>query len=159
MLNAFNVIANGGTLYKPRVVRAVTNHEGMEIQPSRPAAIRAVPVDQEYISLVMQGMEGALVYGTAPKAAIEGIRVAGKTGTAQYCDNIAQEIGICGEGLEQPTHAWFGAFAPVEDPEISIIVFVYNGGEGTTAAAPIAHDILVHYFGLDAKSDDESPAG
>ena len=149
MLNAFNVIANGGTVYRPRVARRITDHEGNIVQAFEPEVIRTVPVSAEYLSLVRQGMEGAVAYGTAPNAQIEGIRVAGKTGTAQYCDNIAQETGICGQGLEQPTHAWFAAFAPIEEPEISIIVFLYNGGEGTVAAAPIAHDILVHYFGLD----------
>jgi penicillin-binding protein 2 len=149
MLNAFNVIANGGTVYRPHVARRITDHEGNVVQTFEPEAIRTVPVSAEYLSLVRQGMEGAVAYGTAPNAQIEGIRVAGKTGTAQYCDNIAQETGICGQGLEQPTHAWFAAFAPIEDPEISIIVFLYNGGEGTVAAAPIAHDIMVHYFGLD----------
>jgi penicillin-binding protein 2 len=154
MLNAFNVIANGGSLYRPTVVLAVTDYEGTTTQSFERDLIRNVGVDPEYISLITQGMEGAVTYGTAPNAAIEGIRMAGKTGTAQYCDNIAQETGICGAGLLQPTHAWFAAFAPVENPEISIIVFLYNGGEGTTAAAPVARDILSHYFGLDAEPDD-----
>jgi penicillin-binding protein 2 len=72
--------------------------------------------------------------------------VAGKTGTAQYCDDIALDIGICGVGLEQPTHAWFAAYAPVEAPEISVIIFLYNGGEGSVTAVPVAHDILEYYF-------------
>lgn len=154
MLNAFNVVANGGSLYQPSVVLAVTDHEGGTVQPFERKVVSSVEVDAEYLSLITQGMEGAVVYGTAPNARIEGIRMAGKTGTAQYCDNIAQETGICGQGLTQPTHAWFSAFAPVENPEISIIVFLYNGGEGTVAAAPVAHDILLHYFGLDVEPDE-----
>ena len=154
MLNAFNVIASGGTLYRPRVVHHVTDYEGNVVQSFEPEIIRSVPVDKEYLSLILQGMEGAVVYGTAPNAQIEGLRVAGKTGTAQYCDNIAQETGICGEGLEQPTHAWFVAFAPVEDPEISVLVFLYDGGEGTVAAAPVAREILAHYFGLDEEPSE-----
>jgi penicillin-binding protein 2 len=101
-------------------------------------------------------MEGAVAYGTAPRARIEGLRVAGKTGTAQYCDDIALETGICGVGLEQPTHAWFAAFAPVEQPEVSVIVFLYNGGEGSTVAVPVVHDILERYFGR--LEDDDEPA-
>jgi penicillin-binding protein 2 len=159
MLNAFNVVANGGTLYRPQVVHHVTDHGGGVVEEFAPEIVRTVPVDAEYLSLIRQGMEGAVAYGTAPNAQIEGIRIAGKTGTAQYCDNIAQETGICGEGLEQPTHAWFSAFAPVENPEISVLVFVYSGGEGTVAAAPIAHDILVHYFGLDVEPGEGGDPG
>ena len=56
---------------------------------------------------------------------------------------------MCGVGYEQPEHAWFAAFAPIEIPEISLIVFVYNGGEGSTVAVPIARDILDYYFRRD----------
>jgi penicillin-binding protein 2 len=110
--------------------------------------VHTLPISPTHWSLVQEGMEGAVAYGTAPKAQIEGLRVAGKTGTAQFCDDIALETGICGVGLEQPTHAWFAAFAPVESPEVSVLVFLYNGGEGTTAAVPVVHDILQYYFGL-----------
>jgi len=159
MLNAFNAIANDGALYRPRIVHHVTDAQGNVVEPFEPDLIRTLPISTEHFSLIKQGMEGAVVYGTAPKARIEGLRVAGKTGTAQFCDNIAQETGICGEGLQQPTHAWFVAFAPVEKPEVSVIVFLYNGGEGTVAAVPVAHDILEHYFGLDKKPDQGNELG
>jgi penicillin-binding protein 2 len=55
---------------------------------------------------------------------------------------------MCGVGYEQPEHAWFAAYAPVEQPEVSVIVFLYNGGEGSVVAVPVAHDILEYYFGL-----------
>lgn len=146
MLNAINVVANGGTLHRPRIVHHVTDAEGNVTLPFEPEIVRTLPISVEHWSLIQQGMEGAVVYGTAPRARIEGLRIAGKTGTAQYCDDIALEIGICGVGLEQPTHAWFAAFAPVEEPEVSVIVFLYNGGEGSTVAVPVAHDILEYYF-------------
>jgi penicillin-binding protein 2 len=149
MLNAVNVVANGGTLYRPSVVHHVTDAQGGVVQPFEPDIVRTLPISAEYWSLVQQGMAGAVDYGTAPKARIEGLHVAGKTGTAQFCDDIALEIGICGVGLEQPTHAWFAAYAPVEEPEISVIVFLYNGGEGSTVAVPVAHDILEYYFNRD----------
>ena len=101
----------------------------------------------------VRGALDAVLVG-APRARIEGLRIAGKTGTAQFCDDIALEMGICGVGLEQPTHAWFAAFAPVESPEVSVIVFLYNGGEGSTMAVPVAHDILEYYF----KRNEATPA-
>jgi penicillin-binding protein 2 len=53
--------------------------------------------------------------------------------------------GECYVG-HQPTHAWFAAYAPVEDPEIAVLVFIYNGGEGSERAAPVAQQILKYYF-------------
>ncbi len=154
MLNAVNVVANGGTLYRPRIVHHVIDAQGNVIQPFEPEIIRTLPISSEHWSLVQQGMEGAVAYGTAPRARIEGLRVAGKTGTAQYCDDIAREEGICGEGLELPTHAWFAAYAPVEEPEVSVIVFLYNGGEGSVTAVPVARDILEYYFDRHEEGDE-----
>jgi penicillin-binding protein 2 len=154
MLNAVNVVANGGTLYRPRIVHHVTDDQGNMVQPFEPEIIRTLPIDPEHWTLIQQGMEGAVAYGTAPRARIEGLRIGGKTGTAQYCDDIALATGICGEGLEQPTHAWFTAFAPVEEPEVSVIVFLYNGGEGSVSAVPVVHDILEYYFNRDASTPE-----
>jgi penicillin-binding protein 2 len=155
MLNAANVVANEGTLYRPRIVHHVTDAEGNVVQPFEPEIIRTLPISPENWSLVQQGMEGAVLYGTSQRAQIEGVRVAGKTGTAQFCDDI-----MCGVGFEAPEHAWFIAYASreeAEEPEVSVVVFIYNGGEGTVAAVPVAHDILEHYFGLDVV--DEGDAG
>nr|HID14404.1 penicillin-binding protein 2 [Anaerolineae bacterium] len=154
MLNAVNVVANGGILYRPRIVHHLADAQGNEVQSFEPEIIRTLPISPENWSLIQQGMEGAVAYATARRAQIEGLRVAGKTGTAQFCDDIALEMGICGVGLEQPTHAWFAAFAPVDKPEVSVIVFLYNGGEGSVAAVPVARDILEYYF-----SRDEATAG
>jgi penicillin-binding protein 2 len=97
-------------------------------------------------------MEQAVASGTAAKRGqIEGLRIAGKTGTAQFCDDI-----MCGVGFEQPEHAWFTAFAPVENPEISVIVYLYNGGEGSVAAVPVVREILAHYFGLGEEIETSS---
>jgi penicillin-binding protein 2 len=144
MLNAVNAVANSGTLYRPRVVHHVTDAQGDVTQPFEPETMRTLPISAEHWSLIQQGMEGAVVYGTARRVQIEGVRVAGKTGTAQFCDDI-----MCGVGYEQPEHAWFAAFAPVEEPEVSVIVFMYNGGEGSVVAVPVAHDILEYYFNRD----------
>ena len=76
-------------------------------------------------------------------------RLPGKTGTAEYCDNVAQEKGLCEYG-NWPTHAWFVGYAPYEDPEIAVVAFVYNGGEGASVAGPIARKILEAYFALES---------
>ena len=75
------------------------------------------------------------------------IAVAGKTGTAEYCDNVASELQQCQFG-SWPTHAWTLAYAPFDDPEIIILAFAYHGGEGGSVAAPIVARVMQAYFEL-----------
>jgi penicillin-binding protein 2 len=77
------------------------------------------------------------------------IAVAGKTGTAEYCDDVARQAQRCQFGA-WPTHAWTMAYAPYEDPEIIVLAFAYNGGEGGSVAAPIVARVLQAYFELKA---------
>ena len=72
--------------------------------------------------------------GVSACSCVEGITVAGKTGTAQ--------------NPHGEDHAWFIAFAPVEDPRITVTVLVENGGHGSSVAAPIAQKVLSTYFEL-----------
>lgn len=89
----------------------------------------------------------AVTVGTAQRANLPYVEVAGKTGTAEYCDDIARPLGLCVFG-NWPAHAWFGAFAPYENPEIVIIGFVYNGIEGSRFALPVVVEVMEEYFRL-----------
>jgi penicillin-binding protein 2 len=87
------------------------------------------------------------------------IAVAGKTGTAEYCDDVARTANRCQFG-SWPTHSWTLAYAPYEDPEIIVMAFAYNGGEGASVAAPIVSRVIRAYFEL--KSIDlgqQNPGG
>ncbi len=155
MLNAAAVIANGGTLYRPQLVHHVTSVDGKEVQGFQAQPItRTLPISPEYISLVQQGMEMAVASGTSVKAQVPGVRVAGKTGTAEFCDDLAQQRGLCFSG-HWPTHAWFLAYAPVENPQIVLVVYIWNGGEGSERAVPVAKKILDYYF---TRPDPSAPA-
>ncbi|MFH2102621.1 MAG: penicillin-binding transpeptidase domain-containing protein [Chloroflexota bacterium] len=77
------------------------------------------------------------------------ISVAGKTGSAEYCDDVALANNRCTYGA-WPTHSWTVAYAPFDNPEIVIIAFCYNGGEGASVAAPIVKLIMDAYFELKA---------
>jgi penicillin-binding protein 2 len=99
---------------------------------------------QEGMHLVTQ--EGGTAYGYGN---LETISSAGKTGTGEFCDKVAQEKGLCIPG-QWPTHAWYIAYAPYENPEIIVAAFVYNGGEGAVTSGPIVRQVLDAYFELKA---------
>ncbi|HJX39331.1 MAG TPA: penicillin-binding protein 2 [Anaerolineae bacterium] len=141
MLNAAASVANGGSLYRPIVVREISDFNGNLVRPFAPHLIRKLPVSSETLELVRAGMRGAVTHGTAMAADLAGVAVAGKTGTAEYPGQRNWQGHL-------PTHAWFVAFAPFDDPEIALLVFVEGGGEGSTVAVPIAVEILAYYFGL-----------
>jgi penicillin-binding protein 2 len=98
--------------------------------------------------LVREGMRLAVTEGTLKEIfAGETMSAAGKTGTAEYCDKYANAQNRCIPG-NWPTHAWTVAVAPYESPEIAVVAFVYNGGEGSTVAGPIVRRVLEAYFEL-----------
>ena len=77
------------------------------------------------------------------------IAVAGKTGTAEYCDDVARAADRCAFGA-WPTHSWTIAYAPYDDPEIVILAFAYNGGEGASVAGPMVKRLMESYFEIKA---------
>jgi cell division protein FtsI/penicillin-binding protein 2 len=104
------------------------------------------------LSLVQQGMRGAVTFegGTALTAQTDYlpyVPIAGKTGTAEFCDNIAAALDQCIPG-NWPSHAWFMGYAPYGNPEISVVAFIYNGGEGSIIAMPVAAEVMDAYFKL-----------
>ncbi len=108
-------------------------------------------VSEETLTLVREGMRQAVIGegGTAQPAALPFVEVGGKTGTAEYCDDIARPLNLCVPG-QWPAHAWYTGYAPYDDPEIIIIAFVYNGGEGSQVALPIVRRTMEEYFQLKA---------
>ncbi len=111
------------------------------------------------IQAVQTGMRMAVTdeRGTLRKV-FEGfpIAVAGKTGTAEYCDDVALKAQRCQFG-QWPTHAWTLSYAPFDDPEIIVMAFAYNGGEGSSVAGPMVRRVMEAYFEL--KSIDIAQSG
>ena len=101
----------------------------------------------ENINIVQQGMRFTVTNGTGMASNLSYVNVAGKTGTAEYCDEIARPLGLCRPG-NWPAHAWYTAYAPYEDPEVLIVAFVYNGGEGSAVALPIVVETMEAYYRL-----------
>ncbi len=154
--------ADGNPLDDPALVVEFDENGGYIYQPE---VIDAVDVSREYLDIVAEGME--LVNNFIDEEQFYtgatwvdwpdgfGLSTAGKTGTSEYCDNIAIERGWCRfeEKAIQPTHAWYVGYASVEDPEIVVGVFVFNGGEGSAWAAPIACHVMAAYYGLGQYAD------
>lgn len=169
MLNVTAAVANGGTLYRPQLIYQVQDADGRVVSAFEPRVLRHVPVKPEHFATIREGMLGAVEWkdGTAHFAGLPtNVRIAGKTGTAEYCDGYQKPDGSWDcrrdEDGNQVTHAWFTAFAPYENPELALIVFVHGNGqdvlEGSEVAAPIAADILRYYFDEWAKAQ-LSPLG
>lgn len=106
------------------------------------------------LELVQEGMREAVIGegGTAQPAVLPFIEVAGKTGTAEYCDDNAWALNLCVPG-QWPAHAWYTGYAPYQDPEIIILAFVYNGGEGSQVALPIVRRTMEEYYRLKVERD------
>ncbi len=136
MANVESAVINGGTLYKPQIVEALLDPQGHPIKTFAPQVIRRVPVTQEALKAVRDGMAQVTEpWGTAYGLAIDGLPYGGKTGTAETA------------GGAGPNTTWFVAYAPAHHPRIAMAVFVdRSGGYGASVAAPIAREIMVKYF-------------
>ncbi len=107
---------------------------------------------------VQAGMRLVVTDGTASKyAQIDNIPSAGKTGTAEYCDDIAQSRNLCQRDAWPTARLVRRLCAPPDNPEIAVLAFVYDGGEGSVTAAPIVRDVLKAYYQL--KANDAQSAG
>jgi penicillin-binding protein 2 len=166
-------IANDGKLMQPTLIREVLDGEGNVVQGFNPVMkwdITKDPVIQEYydttlrgcepiegqtktvepwvVEKVQEGMRRAVTHGTLKNEFTNAsIAAAGKTGTAEYCDQYADAKNRCIPG-NWPSHAWTLAYAPYDDPEIAVVAFVYNGNEGASVAGPIVWQVLNAYFEL-----------
>lgn len=159
VLNSVAAIANWGSLYRPQLVYQVIAADGQVVDALKPDLIRELPISQGNLDLVRQGMRLVCTpAGTAYLLNVPGVNIAGKTGTAEY-PGVDEEGNLMLDKFGNlPTHSWFTAFAPYEDPEIALVVFLDNGGEGSRTSVPIASEILRYYFGIPDEQPTPTPA-
>jgi penicillin-binding protein 2 len=134
------LIANGGRLVRPHLVRSVG---GVPI-PIEPAP--DLGLKPETLAVIRAGMKAVVAEGTGWRARLEGVSVSGKTGSAQVVAKARLEKNPTLNAIVP--HGWFVAFAPSEAPRIALAVLVEHGGSGGEAAAPLAREILTHFFGM-----------
>lgn len=125
LLLAYSAVATRGKVFRLR-------KPGKRAEDP-PRLLREIELKPETFAVLNEGFEECVRSGTCQAAAVPDIRVAGKTGTATALD---------GTGA---THAWFVAYAPADSPEIAVVVFLERG-TGAHDAAPLAGEILRHYF-------------
>lgn len=144
-----SALANGGKVYKPKLVEQVVDLEGNIVESFAPELVSQLSGMDRYFKLIRAGMEEVVQgkHGTARSVAIEGLRIAGKTGTAQVV-RLAQYRGLKEADIPYAfrDHAWFTCYAPAENPEIAVTVLVEHGLHGGSGAGPVARAVLNQYF-------------
>jgi penicillin-binding protein 2 len=141
-------VANGGMLLKPQIVKEVISSQGKTLFEYNPQENGRLPVEKRVMDIIRDALVGVVnePNGTGKASKLDRMVVAGKTGTSQVVAQGPQG----GKYLraDQKDHAWFTSYAPAENPEIVVTVFVEHGGMGGEAAAPIAKQILEAYLKL-----------
>ncbi|MBI2446502.1 MAG: penicillin-binding protein 2 [Parcubacteria group bacterium] len=134
LASAMGAVANGGNLWKPKLVLKITDNNNNIIREFKPEPIRTNIVDENKLKVVREGLRGAVTDGSAYFLNDLPIKVAGKTGTAQVTNTLKK------------TNAWFTGFAPYDNPEIALAVIIEGAGEGSTAAVPVAKEVFYWYY-------------
>lgn len=137
LATAYATFANGGEVVRPHLAEAVEDEFGRTVSTFEPEPRRQIDIDPAYRTTIMDGLRDAAMAESGTSFGVFGnfpIDIAGKTGTAETALGIDQ--------------SWYAAVAPYDNPQVAVVVTVERGGFGSDSAAPVAHDILSAYFGL-----------
>jgi penicillin-binding protein 2 len=141
LANAYTALANGGTLYAPRVGEALVTPSGKVAQKISPPVVRKLPASSQTLSYIRSALAGVVSQGTAAGAfggfPLNQVCVAGKTGTAQIMGKNATSV--------------FASFAPCNNPKLVVVVMLPDSGYGADAAAPAVRQIWDGIYGLEGK--------
>ena len=163
-------VANGGTLYKPQFVRQIDALDGSVVKTFPPIVENETRIDPSVLAELRSAMADVIAApnGTGKSARIDGITIAGKTGTAQVVKEAqgarTKETALSDKNRD---HGWFMAFAPVDHPKIAIACIIEHSGHGGSTAAPVVKAVMEKYFELNppqglahviVPSNDAAPA-
>jgi penicillin-binding protein 2 len=141
LTNAYVALANGGTLYSPRIGQALVSASGKIVQQINPPVVRHVDASSETLAYIRSALAGVVTQGTAAGTfggfPLSQVCVAGKTGTAQIFGKNATSV--------------FASFAPCNHPKYVVVVMLPNSGYGADAAAPAVRQIWEGIYGLDGQ--------
>lgn len=152
-------VANDGKVLRPQLVKRVEDLDGEILFEAKPEILSTLDLAPGVLNTVRRGLEAVVSEpgGTGGACRLPGIRVAGKTGTAQVIKRRDDDKLAVEDPYLLRDHALFVAYAPADKPQIAVAVVVEHGGHGGSTAGPIARTIFAHYFGLEAPP--EAPAG
>ncbi|MCI0776545.1 MAG: penicillin-binding protein 2 [Chloroflexi bacterium] len=131
-------IANGGDVLVPHVLQDVVDEQGNILQHVQREVSNTLNISQRNLGIMQEALRQAADYGPARTGASKFVTIGGKTGTAEFGQPLA-------DGTYPQSHAWYTAYAPFEDPEIAVVVFLEQG-IGATNAGPVAKNIFDYYF-------------
>ena len=144
MASVIGTVANDGVAFKPRVVKAVMDRSSGVRKDLEPALRGRLPIKLGTLKIIKDALAGVVKEGTGTRAKSPLVSIAGKTGTAQTAAlRTGPEKDIPKKFRD---HAWFVAFAPVDEPKIAVAVLAEHMGHGGSAAAPLAKEIIEAYI-------------
>ncbi len=149
LIRVTSAIANGGDLLTPHIAREIVDEKGRVVRAIAPPPARKISVSPDNLAIMREAMRQGADYGPAKTGASSYVTIAGKTGTAEF-------------GQQQPngsyvySHAWYTGFAPFDNPQIAVVVYL-DQGIGGTNAGPVAKQIFDYYFGRQHLAQGQQP--
>jgi len=154
MAKMMSIVATNGRVVQPRLLKAARLRRTGNLKEEQPPSTQQLAISSEIFSQIKKGLAAVVTRGTAQRAQSAIVSIAGKTGTAQVValkdDDDKSEVA-----KKHRDHAWFVAFAPVEEPKIAVAVIVEHMGHGGSAAAPLAKTLIEAYM----NGTNPQPAG
>jgi len=143
LATAYAALANGGTVYRPQIGKAVIGADGRTTWRATPEVVRRLPIDASTLDYIRSALAGVTRPGGTAHAAFadwphDRIPVAGKTGTA--------EVGLTKTGRQDTS--WFAAFAPAHDPQFVVVSMLEEAGAGGASSARVVRRVLEGMYGL-----------
>lgn len=141
-----SAVAADGVLHPPQLLKKIKRHATQSVETASSSKGRRLPISSKTIRAIQSALAGVVSdpKGTAAASRSKQVSMGGKTGTAQVVGRPTDDNELP-EHLKD--HAWFVAYAPMEDPKIAVVVLVENGGHGGSTAAPLARDVIEAYLG------------
>jgi penicillin-binding protein 2 len=160
LVNMMAALANGGTLYRPRMVSKIESVDGSIVREYGPEKIRKISLKAATVERLHKALadvvKGAGGTGGAARSSL--VDIAGKTGTAQVVEMKGSYLKSEQLSYFNRDHAWFVSYAPAQNPKIAVVVLVEHGGHGGEAAAPMAKKVIEKYIQLQAQPPEQRQA-
>jgi len=157
LANMMAAVANGGILYRPRIVDKIESVDGTIAREYGPEKIRTIDVKSATLERVRNALADVVKApgGTGGAARSSIVDIAGKTGTAQVLEMKGGYVKTEQLAYFNRDHAWFVSYAPAQNPKIAVTVLVEHGGHGGDAAAPLAKKVIEKYMELETQAPEQ----